>query len=1166
MSTTASIQTQIARVMQAVYDVELGKSTLALAVAAADSAGGLAPLMNAVYTRDLAVLPVATLAARMVQNFGITGSAAEAGATAYITAALQAAAPGARGAVLLDLVNLLPTLTADPIYGAAASKFIASVDASLAYAQSIFSFDTVLPGGVFDPALAPWLHIDATPAPAPAPRPPPPAPPPPPPAPVPPPPPSVTVLDVKALSDSVALAIGSNSLPDEGLEIALTATPSLRYKIDANNDGVISPGEITLDTVVLGVDNVITGNANDRVLLGVADLGRSNIIDLGAQQDNIVIGTLREGADVVTYQHLDLNRDGLTTAADAPLRPTLTIAVDAASSAKVTAAGGILDTVAIAPTTDTLRNVEIINVVDAALSDRYDDRLDLSALAGATVNFGAAEAVGKSQGGGTLPPTTVAQLDGNTLDAGGISLAGTPLGSEAITVQGLPFIERVTGTAGDDRVILGAAASMQSVTSGAFAAKDSPRPTASDQSTAVAGGFVADLSDWPSQGLYQFNLGAGNNDTLDYRQETLRVLVSVGTAPGAVDDVFIGLPGTGRIDIATGVERYFGGTGGGAGQNWIDLAAATVPTTVRFSKEAAGAASPEYAEPNGNNGVVTSGLTRSAEVQRTSDGVALATFTDRTGAGIVPASLWLNVQGSALAETVILTDNESADVQRLQLAGGANRVDYSALTLPIFAALGAVDVTAAALPQQSTVNGDVVQQFWAGDRASNGLTLVASTRNGDLLDVSALANGMVALADPARPTTSQVDPQFHVVDLVRGTVTESVYGQYVPVGSTVVTARAFVTQVSGFENASNAGDADAVHLLGDNGRNTLTGGNAVDLIVGGRGTAGDGSADVGGGSRGDRLTGGTGADVFLYRGEAESPGGTIAGGQQAASDFAANETNVVNSRDTVTDFVAGVDKLAFAIDDGYDAVRVVGAIPASLASSLNSVSPIVTTFAAGDTRLDIPRDAAAVAARQADNYRIDTTAATLTRADLDLRVAATGGGDVIDASAGLATGALNAASADGVRVDLVYTDKSQSQSGGFDQLLHFTSGSDKIDLSFLKLARYESQLAGNGVDFDTNHNNVVDALESGLVRVLGAAPVFAVNSPAANLFIDGTVYRPIAVQTAAGAGGVSTTVFIDADGDGNYVPGNDMVLVLVGVAAPTSADFIIDQYGGGWGG
>ena len=95
--------------------------------------------------------------------------------------------------------------------------------------------------------------------------------------------------------------------------------------------------------------------------------------------------------------------------------------------------------------------------------------------------------------------------------------------------------------------------------------------------------------------------------------------------------------------------------------SWIDLAAATVATTIQFSHEAASNVPANDAqEPNGNDGTTTSGLTRAAQVRSTADNTVFATFVDRTGAGIVPAALWTNVQGSNLAETVIFTDNETA--------------------------------------------------------------------------------------------------------------------------------------------------------------------------------------------------------------------------------------------------------------------------------------------------------------------------------------------------------------------------------------------------------------------------------------------------------------------------------------------------------------------------
>jgi hypothetical protein len=42
---------------------------------------------------------------------------------------------------------------------------------------------------------------------------------------------------------------------------------------------------------------------------------------------------------------------------------------------------------------------------------------------------------------------------------------------------------------------------------------------------------------------------------------------------------------------------------------------------------------------------------------------------------------------------------------------------------------------------------------------------------------------------------------------------------------------------------------------------------------------------------------------------------------------------------TLTDPVAGTDKLGFVVNGSYDAVKAAGAVPANLGGNLNSVAP-----------------------------------------------------------------------------------------------------------------------------------------------------------------------------------------------------------------------------------
>jgi len=74
----------------------------------------------------------ATVGTTVATNLGLTGDALTNGA-AYITAQLNAAAPGARGAVISTILDLFAGLTADATYGAFATAYNTKVDVANAY-------------------------------------------------------------------------------------------------------------------------------------------------------------------------------------------------------------------------------------------------------------------------------------------------------------------------------------------------------------------------------------------------------------------------------------------------------------------------------------------------------------------------------------------------------------------------------------------------------------------------------------------------------------------------------------------------------------------------------------------------------------------------------------------------------------------------------------------------------------------------------------------------------------------------------------------------------------------------------------------------------------------------------------------------------------------------
>ena len=975
-------------------------------------------------------------------------------------------------------------------------------------------------------------------------------------------------LSVVALSDAIAAKSGpslENSVPtNEGVNIFLTQTGGDNYSVDINGDNVLQANEQHIAiTDVCGEENVLAGKANDTVTIDDTQLGSNNLINLGAQTDRVqpsgVYTLADQGFDLVTYAADSIIKD-------AAQQPVTTFTVEsAANTDTVSSTGGILGGKTI---TDTLIDVERVDFTAGAIpagkaattapAGTHVDVLDVSSLAsGATVNYGGGVAVGKSLGGGVTPVTSVAIADANVLSQGGVSATGNGLGNEKVIINGIQNLEQVKGGAGDDRVIVG-----NNLQTGIIAAANIGRATYLGSPTVQA----QDI------GLYQFDLGAGS-DSLDYFQSTQNVGVWVDTSGQAASTDYV-LVGTGeltaageRIDFAANVEQFYGASTASGAVNTIDLTGATVDTKIEFSKYSnlTKPASNEIAEPNGNNGTVKTDLTRGILVSNNvistpadpAFGTAYATFVDRSDTNPTGPAYWTHVVGNDKAETVVFSDNETGVAHTLDLKGGLNVVDFSALTKPIVASIGHVDVNSASLAQSSTANGDVINVTRALDPTAAQLTLIASATNGDTVSVQDLQFHQVNNPAPAAPTLSQVsaspevNTQYHVVDLVNGKVIEDPNGQYTDAAGTLH-AMGFVTNIQNFENVSNAGSADAVRITGNGSSNSLIGGNAGDWIQGGDGT---GTKPYGG----DTLTGNGGIDLFRYSAETQSPGGSVAGGQQSSSIFGTGAdavTAVVNSRDTITDFVPGTDKLVFVIGDNYDAVRVANPLPTHLNQQLNAAGQVSATFTPGDTTVDIAKDItnpATLPENKFDNYDIANTGVTLGRSDIALNVLAASGGQRLDASAGLSHTNLNAPSTDGLQVDFIYTAASQSQAAGYDQLIHFTSGQDNIDLSFLRAQDWVVTVPG-GI-YDANHDQVSDAIQ-GIIN-LPSTPILAYNSDAPGLFKTGDVYRAVAAQTTVdGDLNPSTTVFVDANHDGNYTVNQDMVISLPGIGSVDLNDFI----------
>lgn len=146
--------TVVARVASGLYGSQIGYATTQEALASANASGGLGALVNALYVRDFGTRSTADVAALLVNNVGIRGAGVT-DAVSIVKAALDGAAPAARGQVVIDLLNQFATLTANPVYGAAATAFNAQVANAVIYGQTSGTADVLVT------ALIPVFNVAA---------------------------------------------------------------------------------------------------------------------------------------------------------------------------------------------------------------------------------------------------------------------------------------------------------------------------------------------------------------------------------------------------------------------------------------------------------------------------------------------------------------------------------------------------------------------------------------------------------------------------------------------------------------------------------------------------------------------------------------------------------------------------------------------------------------------------------------------------------------------------------------------------------------------------------------------------------------------------------------------------------------------------------------------
>lgn len=139
MASITSNGTVIVRVAAGLYGLAPGNAIYSELVNASYS-GGVNALVNNLYISDFGAQTTKAVAATIVANLGITGAGVS-GAQNFVEGQLTATAASARGAKVVEMLNLFAGLTTDSTYGAAATAWNAQVTNAVATAQTAGSSD-----------------------------------------------------------------------------------------------------------------------------------------------------------------------------------------------------------------------------------------------------------------------------------------------------------------------------------------------------------------------------------------------------------------------------------------------------------------------------------------------------------------------------------------------------------------------------------------------------------------------------------------------------------------------------------------------------------------------------------------------------------------------------------------------------------------------------------------------------------------------------------------------------------------------------------------------------------------------------------------------------------------------------------------------------------------
>lgn len=565
-------------------------------------------------------------------------------------------------------------------------------------------------------------------------------------------------LNVTALSDAVA----ASEVGDTNAAVVYNMTSALGFvAITADLDADNAADDTINDFIAVdGVERLIGGNANELLNIDESEVNKDNYFD--GDDEVVAVGDLV--GDSIVYNHTDMDNSGaadddgviavagvldFTDGEAVSMRPSLELVVESAGETDmVKMTGGTI--IGSDTTIDTLKDVETVDVTNAAFSAYLDDTLNVSNVNGAYVDY--AGTVGTSNADADV----------------------------VIQIAGMTEIENVQGSTGADTVAVADTMTNYRAYDSADATTAISYASFLDYDTFNAGARTAfssipaaNRSEANNQALFTFDLADGQ-DRVDYDAETGNIAAVVNLEDGEVaQTVFVMgadtdlADATDRVDLLQNVEEVVASQG----ESTLDFTGAATNLSISYMAAADSAVSADYADTREHT-IAIEDLDSSVPF---GDFSYIELMDDADGDAVVgETALWNRIEGSDNDETIQLTDDQSAQAHTFNLRGGANEVNYNELTKGIeltFANDAAVDtngVTTATIGAKDTagvLTGVVdtittYNQNWTDGATAGTLRIEASQSENDTINLSNVTNQNVILLGASEGLSDVINVSF----------------------------------------------------------------------------------------------------------------------------------------------------------------------------------------------------------------------------------------------------------------------------------------------------------------------------------------------------------------------------------------------------------------------